>query len=53
VVPHTATVGELPSVGAALCPQATMTPAALGGHRLCQVPGEPAIWHGQRRQEHV
>jgi len=28
--------------GAALCPQAMMTPAALAGRYLCQVPGDPA-----------
>ena len=45
VTPGTATVRACPALarsGAALCPQATMTPAALAGHYLCQVPSDPA-----------
>jgi hypothetical protein len=42
VVPDTATVRVRQRVGAALRPQATMTPAALADRHLCQAPSDPA-----------
>ena len=46
VVPETAAVRACPSLarpGVALCPQATMTRAALDGRHFCRAPGDPAI----------
>jgi hypothetical protein len=42
VVPDIATVRVRQRVGAALCPQATMTRAALAGRHLCRGPSDPA-----------